>query len=178
MLAHWQEFKQVEISCTSKNLDSTDTTLKGVCDDTFKTCLQELEKHHFPKKLARMQKAYLCNHIYKPNKLSIKNTAARLQDVNGMLARFMAPDNNPMADDELCDILYQMVKHEWQEALRKSGCSSSDMSISDLVDYFEQIEFLDVLEKKKSKTITVDDNSNKNEHKSKSSHSDNKTNKK
>eukprot|EP00957_Ditylum_brightwellii_P191390 14571724-Ditylum_brightwellii.AAC.1 len=79
-LMHWQKFKQVETSCASKNQDSTDTAPKGMCDDTFKACLQELKKHYFPKKLTRLQKAYLCNHIRKPNKLSIKNTAARLWD--------------------------------------------------------------------------------------------------
>eukprot|EP00957_Ditylum_brightwellii_P189880 14455401-Ditylum_brightwellii.AAC.1 len=42
----------------------------------------------------------------KPNKLSIKNTAARLRDVNGMFAKFLAPENNPMVGDELYNILY------------------------------------------------------------------------
>eukprot|EP00957_Ditylum_brightwellii_P035893 2719989-Ditylum_brightwellii.AAC.2 len=63
-------------------------------------------------KLAKLQKAYLRNHIHKPNKLSIKNTATRLQDANIMLACFLVQDNNPMADDELCGILYWMVKHK------------------------------------------------------------------
>eukprot|EP00957_Ditylum_brightwellii_P171396 13048274-Ditylum_brightwellii.AAC.1 len=83
-----------------------------------------------------------------------------------------------MADDKLCDILYRMVKHEWRKALRKSGRSSSEMSITDLVNYFEQIELLDVIDKKKSKTITVDDDSNKNDDKSKISRGDNNINKK
>eukprot|EP00957_Ditylum_brightwellii_P005617 429721-Ditylum_brightwellii.AAC.1 len=68
------------MSCTSKNPDSTDTSPKGVCNDMFKACLQELKKRYFTKNSARLQKAYLCNHIRKPRKLSIKNTAARLQD--------------------------------------------------------------------------------------------------
>eukprot|EP00957_Ditylum_brightwellii_P203296 15334050-Ditylum_brightwellii.AAC.1 len=178
VLMHWQEFKWVETSRTSKNPDGTDTALTGMCDDTFKACFQELKKHYFPKRLARLQKAYLRNHIRKRNKLSIKNTAARLRDVNSMLAHFLALDNKPMADNELCNILYWMVKHKWQEALRKSGCLSLDMSVADLVDYFEQIQLLDVIKKKKSKTITADDDSNKNEHKSKISHGDNNTNKK
>jgi hypothetical protein len=177
-LMHWQEFKRVETTRVSKNPDGTDTSPLGVCDDTFKACLQELKKHYFPKNSARLQKAYLRNHIRKPRKLSIKNTAARLRDVNGMLARFPAPDNKLMGTDELCDILYRMVKHEWREALWKSGRSSSEMSVTDLVDYFEQIELLDGLEKKKSETITVDDDSDENDNKSKSSRGDNNTNKK
>eukprot|EP00957_Ditylum_brightwellii_P028515 2152944-Ditylum_brightwellii.AAC.1 len=75
-----------------------------------------------------------------------------------------------MADDKLCNILYRMVKHKWREALQKSGRSSSEMSVTDLVDYFEQIELLDCIDKKKSKAITVDDDSGKHESKSKSSH--------
>eukprot|EP00957_Ditylum_brightwellii_P094567 7202575-Ditylum_brightwellii.AAC.1 len=86
-----------------------------------------------------------------------------------MLARFPAPDNRPMGDDKLCDILYRMVKHEWREALRKSGRSSSEMSVTDLVDYFKQIELLDCIDKKKSEAITVNDDSNENDNKSKSS---------
>eukprot|EP00957_Ditylum_brightwellii_P031208 2365147-Ditylum_brightwellii.AAC.1 len=83
-----------------------------------------------------------------------------------------------MADNELCNILYRMVKHKWRDALRKSGRSSLEMSVTDLVDYFERIDLLDVIDKKKSEAITVDDNSNKNESKSKSSCGDNNTNKK
>eukprot|EP00957_Ditylum_brightwellii_P033420 2532052-Ditylum_brightwellii.AAC.1 len=86
-----------------------------------------------------------------------------------MLARFPAPDNRPMGDNELCNILYQMVKHKWHEALQKSGRSSSEMSVTELVDYFEQIELLDCIDKKKSKATTVDDDSDENDNKSKSS---------
>eukprot|EP00957_Ditylum_brightwellii_P048851 3706496-Ditylum_brightwellii.AAC.1 len=98
-LMHWQEFKRVDTSCTSKNLDGTDTAPKGVCNNTFKACLQESKKHYFPKNSVRLQKAYISNHIQKPSKLTIKNTTARLRDANGMLAQFPAPDNRPMADN-------------------------------------------------------------------------------
>eukprot|EP00957_Ditylum_brightwellii_P069861 5305342-Ditylum_brightwellii.AAC.1 len=89
-----------------------DTDPKGMCNNTFKACLQELKKHCFPKNSARLQKAYLCNYVWKPSKLSIKNNAARQQDINGMLARFPAPDNRPLADDKLCNTIYQIVKHK------------------------------------------------------------------
>eukprot|EP00957_Ditylum_brightwellii_P189848 14453207-Ditylum_brightwellii.AAC.1 len=95
-----------------------------------------------------------------------------------MLAWFPAPDNRPMADGELYDILYRMVKQEWRKALWKSGCFSSEMSVTNLVNYFEPIELLDVIDKKKSETITVDDDSNEHDNKSKSSCGDNNTNKK
>eukprot|EP00957_Ditylum_brightwellii_P084350 6414772-Ditylum_brightwellii.AAC.1 len=93
-----------------------------------------------------------------------------------MLVQFPAPDNRLMADNKLCDILYQMVKHEWRKALRKSGCLSLDMIITNLFSYFEQIKLLDIIDMNKSETITVDDDSNKNDQKSKSSCSDNNTN--
>eukprot|EP00957_Ditylum_brightwellii_P002356 180811-Ditylum_brightwellii.AAC.1 len=83
-----------------------------------------------------------------------------------------------MADNKLCDILYWMVKHEWREDLRKSGGSSSEMSVTNPVDYFEQIELLDCIDKKNSEAITVDDNSDKHESKSKSSRGYNNTNNK
>eukprot|EP00957_Ditylum_brightwellii_P181155 13798840-Ditylum_brightwellii.AAC.1 len=97
-----------EVAHMSKNSDGSDTAPLGMCDPTFTICFQELKKHYFPKNASRFQKSYLPNYIKKPNKLTIKNTAARLHNVNGMMARFPAPGNNPMADDELCNILYQM----------------------------------------------------------------------
>eukprot|EP00957_Ditylum_brightwellii_P105663 8057813-Ditylum_brightwellii.AAC.1 len=61
------------------------------------------------------------------------------------MARFPALGNNLMADDELCNILYQMVKHDWRDALCKLGRNPSDMNLQDLMDYFEQIELLEGL---------------------------------
>eukprot|EP00957_Ditylum_brightwellii_P195704 14910960-Ditylum_brightwellii.AAC.1 len=73
------------------------------------------------------------------------------------MARFLAPGNNLTAGDELCNILYQMVKHDWHDALCKSERNPSNMSLQDLTDYFEQIELLKAV-KQKSETIVVDDN--------------------
>eukprot|EP00957_Ditylum_brightwellii_P040132 3037274-Ditylum_brightwellii.AAC.1 len=96
----------------------------------------------------RVEETLFPEDLCKATKGLNKNTTARLQDINGMLARFPAPDNRLMADGELCDILYQMVKHKWCKALQKSGCSSSEMSVTNIVNYFEQIELLDVIDKK------------------------------
>eukprot|EP00957_Ditylum_brightwellii_P161380 12287894-Ditylum_brightwellii.AAC.1 len=141
-LTHWLEFKQAEVACMSKNSDGSDIAPLGMCTPTFAIFLQELKKHYFLENASHLQKAYLCNYIKKRNKLTIKNTTASLHNVNGMMARFLVPRNNPMADDELCDILYQMVKHDWHDALHKSGRNPSDMNLQDLTDYFEQIELL------------------------------------
>eukprot|EP00957_Ditylum_brightwellii_P135872 10363865-Ditylum_brightwellii.AAC.1 len=85
--------------------------------DTYKVYLGLLKKQYFPQNAARLQKDYLCNHIKKSNKLPVKNAAARLREINGMLPRFPAPNNDPMAEGKLCNILYCMVKHNWREAL-------------------------------------------------------------
>eukprot|EP00957_Ditylum_brightwellii_P150500 11460392-Ditylum_brightwellii.AAC.1 len=81
-LTHWLEFKRVEVVHTSKHSDGLDTVPLRMCNPTFVICFQELKKHYFPKNTSRLQKAYLCNYIKKPNKLSIKNIAARLCNVN------------------------------------------------------------------------------------------------
>eukprot|EP00957_Ditylum_brightwellii_P077286 5873250-Ditylum_brightwellii.AAC.1 len=65
-----------------------------------------------------------------------------------------------MAEDELCSIIYCMVKHDWHNALRKSKRTPTDLSFQDLVDYFDQIKLLDGI-KQKSETIVVDDDSDK-----------------
>eukprot|EP00957_Ditylum_brightwellii_P136228 10389367-Ditylum_brightwellii.AAC.1 len=96
----------VKVAHTSKNSDGLDTVLLGMCNSTFAICLQELKKHYFLKNASCLQKIYLCNYIKKPHKLSIKNTAARLCNVNSMMTRFAALRNNTMVDDELCNILY------------------------------------------------------------------------
>eukprot|EP00957_Ditylum_brightwellii_P035919 2721948-Ditylum_brightwellii.AAC.1 len=51
-----------------------------------------------------------------------------------------------------------MVKHNWREALRKSGRTASNMMVMELEEYFEQIELLDSLKQKGSETNVVDDN--------------------
>eukprot|EP00957_Ditylum_brightwellii_P038236 2890772-Ditylum_brightwellii.AAC.1 len=58
------------------------------------------------------------------------------------------PNNDPMVEDELCNILYHMVKHDWHEALHKSGRTASNMTVMELEEYFEQIELLDNLKQK------------------------------
>eukprot|EP00957_Ditylum_brightwellii_P009072 685681-Ditylum_brightwellii.AAC.1 len=87
-LTQWLEFKWVEIVRTSKNPDDLNTALSGMCNPTFAICLQDL-KHHFPKNASHLQKVYLCNHIKKLNKLSIKITTTRLRDANIELAKFL-----------------------------------------------------------------------------------------
>eukprot|EP00957_Ditylum_brightwellii_P000502 38771-Ditylum_brightwellii.AAC.1 len=105
-LTHWLKFKWVEVARKSKNPNSSDTVLLGMCNPTFAIFLQDLKKNYFPKNAPQLQKAYLCNHIKKPNKSSSKSTATRLHNADSMLAKFLAPGNAPMADDELCNILY------------------------------------------------------------------------
>eukprot|EP00957_Ditylum_brightwellii_P097429 7420619-Ditylum_brightwellii.AAC.1 len=70
-----------------------------------------------------------------------------------MLPRFPVPNNDPMAEDKLCNILYCMVEHNWREALRKSGRTASNMTVMELEECFEQIELLDNLKQKGSETI-------------------------
>eukprot|EP00957_Ditylum_brightwellii_P073066 5552644-Ditylum_brightwellii.AAC.1 len=47
---HWLKFKCVEVACTSKNSNDSNTALLGMCNPTFAICLQELKKHYFPQK--------------------------------------------------------------------------------------------------------------------------------
>eukprot|EP00957_Ditylum_brightwellii_P032882 2493170-Ditylum_brightwellii.AAC.1 len=76
-----------------------------------------------------------------------------------MLPRFPTPNNDPMAKDKLCNILYHTFKHDWREALHKSSRTASKMKVIELKEYFEQIELLDNLKQKGLETIVVDDNS-------------------
>eukprot|EP00957_Ditylum_brightwellii_P021023 1584469-Ditylum_brightwellii.AAC.1 len=128
-LTNWMEYKYVETTPMSKNPDGTDTAPKGISPETFKICIQELKHHYFLKNLAHLQKAHLCNHAKKPNKLSIKNTSVQLCNENGMLTHFPAPGNNPMAEDEMCNIIYCIVKHNWCNALHKSCRTPTDLSL-------------------------------------------------
>eukprot|EP00957_Ditylum_brightwellii_P165817 12624513-Ditylum_brightwellii.AAC.1 len=49
VLTHWMEFKRVETTHVSKNLDRTDAPPEGICPDTSTVCLQELKKYYFLK---------------------------------------------------------------------------------------------------------------------------------
>eukprot|EP00957_Ditylum_brightwellii_P167180 12726409-Ditylum_brightwellii.AAC.1 len=136
---YWLELKQVEMVHLSKNPDGTNT--------------DPLEFSLAPKSLPLQP----CK---KPNKLNVKNITAQLCNMIGMLVQFPGLGNTPTAEDELCNILYQMVKHDWQNALHKLSRTPMDMSLEDLVDYFEQTKLLEVV-KQKSKTIMVNDNNDK-----------------
>eukprot|EP00957_Ditylum_brightwellii_P132656 10115632-Ditylum_brightwellii.AAC.1 len=48
-----------------------------------------------------------------------------------------------MAEDELCSIIYCMVKHDQRNALWKSERTPTDLILQELVDYFEQIKLID-----------------------------------
>eukprot|EP00957_Ditylum_brightwellii_P146626 11162153-Ditylum_brightwellii.AAC.1 len=111
-LTCWMELKCVETTCISKKLVRMDKPARGICKDTYKMCLQELKKHYFPKNSALLQKAYLRSHVKKPNKLFVENTTAQLREICGMLMHFSVPRNTPMAEDELCGIIYQMIKQD------------------------------------------------------------------
>eukprot|EP00957_Ditylum_brightwellii_P126594 9648785-Ditylum_brightwellii.AAC.1 len=74
-----------------------DGMASGICTETYMVCLNLPKKHYFPCNVARLQKDYLCNHIKKSNNLPNKNIAAKLQEINGILARFPGPNNDPMA---------------------------------------------------------------------------------
>eukprot|EP00957_Ditylum_brightwellii_P210298 15364807-Ditylum_brightwellii.AAC.1 len=142
VLTHWQEFKCIKIAQIPKSPDRTDNMDPGISMDTYKVCLGLLKKQYFPKNTARLQKNYLCNHIKKPNKLLVKNTAARLREVNGMLSRFPVPKNDSMAKDKLCNILYFIVKHNWREALCKSSRTASNMTVIELEEHIELLDNL------------------------------------
>eukprot|EP00957_Ditylum_brightwellii_P078329 5955908-Ditylum_brightwellii.AAC.1 len=57
-----------------------------------------------------------------------------------------------MAEDKICNILYCMAKHNWREALHKSGRTASNTTVMELEEYN--------LKQKGLETIVVDDNSN------------------
>eukprot|EP00957_Ditylum_brightwellii_P026580 2010059-Ditylum_brightwellii.AAC.1 len=77
-----------------------------------------------------------------------------------MLAHFLVLGITPIVEDVQCNIIYQIVKHDWHNVLYKWGRIPADMSLEDLVNYFEQIKFLEGV-KQKSETIIVDDNCDK-----------------
>eukprot|EP00957_Ditylum_brightwellii_P173800 13231425-Ditylum_brightwellii.AAC.1 len=76
-----------------------------------------------------------------------------------MLSIFPVPNNDPMSEGKLCNTLYCIVKHDWCEALRKTGRTANNMTVMELEEYSKQIELLDNLKQKGPETIVVDDNS-------------------
>eukprot|EP00957_Ditylum_brightwellii_P205108 15342320-Ditylum_brightwellii.AAC.1 len=138
----WLEFKCIKTMYTNKNPDEIDTAHLDISPEVFKLRLQELKEHYLLKNLAWLQKSLPSQSQKNPNKLSIKNATAQRYDVNGMLAYFPVLGNTPMVEDELCNILCQMVKHDWCDALCKFGRTLMEMSIKDMLHSFEQIKLL------------------------------------
>eukprot|EP00957_Ditylum_brightwellii_P208804 15358989-Ditylum_brightwellii.AAC.1 len=60
---HWLKFKPVAIVQISKNPDGSNMPRLGMCDPALTVCPKEFKRHFFPKNLACLQKAHLCDHI-------------------------------------------------------------------------------------------------------------------
>ena len=92
-----------------------------------------------------LEATYLHNSICKPDWLSVRVTALRLQELNSYLKDLPSkhagePMNKPLARSELCAILLRMVPNKWESNFWVATDNVVSIDLSKLVDKLEQIE--------------------------------------
>ena len=109
---------------------------------TFKECLEELKKHIFPQRALANQKRYMRRFLRKPRDMSVREFAARLNEINEYLSDFPpSNENNKLLMDELMDIAEFSVPATWQKTMIMHGFDPANHTIQEFIEFCERIEF-------------------------------------
>ena len=96
------------------------TTAEAVGNETtanLKIVLDRFVENYFPPKALAEQKRYMRRYLQKPFGMVAKDFFARINEINGKLARFPPfQENQSMSEDEVQDILEGAIPREWQKA--------------------------------------------------------------
>ena len=158
-LMHWKEFARQETEARTNDGMGQQGAPLGRTNGTFASTLRKCTAFYFPKKAARLQKTYMRNYLQKPYKLSVKETAMRLTEINGLLIKFPGDRATPLPEDELTDILVRMCPTAWRNSLSKSGQDQSVMSYQEVWEYFERLEIVQQTEKSSKGTSSASEKS-------------------
>ena len=111
---------------------------------TFKTALQALRTHVFPRKALRSQKRYMRRHMRKTRDISARVFVARIQEVNNYLNSFPPFAEDQKLDDyELLEIMEASVPKNWQRVFTQQGYVPAEDAggIEKFLDFCERMEF-------------------------------------
>ena len=141
----------------------------GVTEKSYvMTTIAKFKATAFKKYAARYQVSSLCKSLHKPSNVSIRACSTRLEKINGMLKYFPGPENKPLSEGDLIEILVNMAPAQWRKSMVQINFEPMHKTLTEVVEYLERLEVLDATEKKKEPQKKGNDKSeNKAESKSK-----------
>lgn len=127
-------------------------------NQAFDLCLSALTRHVFPKRAAQLQKRYLRRYVRKPEDMTTKQFAARLQELNSYLPKFptIVQDGEPvrkLEEDELVDIMENGVPRAWQRKMIEHDFDVVNASIHDFVDFCDRMESVEKTDDRRTDVI-------------------------
>ena len=163
-------FKECKREVCINPISSTDPTVRGVTEESYKMTMEKFKAKAFKKFAARRQVAYLRNNLRKPLAVSVRSCSTRLTELNNYLGLFPGPDSNtPLGEGDLIDILVRMVPTAWRESMMTANFEPMHHTLLEVVEYFEQLEVIESAKKarepqkaKKDKSENKDKSKNKN----------------
>ena len=66
-----------------------------------------------------------------------------------MLKHFPGPDNKPLSEGDLIEILVNMAPAQWRKSMVQINFEPMQKTLTEVVEYLERLEVLDATEKKK-----------------------------
>ena len=115
--------------------------------DHMRTGLKKVAATIFPDNAVANQKQYMRHSLKKPNKLTARETATRLQQLNAWLEYYPADGQDPAAvitkldESEIRDIYYRLLPTVWRRKMDENvQFDRAREGLRGLVDYAERLE--------------------------------------
>jgi hypothetical protein len=106
------------------------------------TVLEELARHVFPLNALANQKQWFRRYLRKPNKHTIREYVARVNEMNAMLSEFPPLFNATqlIPEDEIKDLIEFSVPWQWKLAMTKHGYRPVENDVQKTIDFCERQE--------------------------------------
>ena len=108
-------------------------------EENFQKIQQDLIEHFFPPKALQRQKRWLRRVMCKPRDMTIRQLVERVSEINDYLIYFppFSGELNQPEEDELLEILLCSVPNSWQKELIMQGKDADEMSLHELLEFFD-----------------------------------------
>jgi hypothetical protein len=136
----------------------------------FKSSIEDLKCHVFPRKALANQKRYMRQFLRKPREMNVREFITRLVEMNEWLEEFPpANGNNKLPMDELMDIAEYAVPAAWHRVMIMHNFDSTIHSPQEFIEFCERIEFAEGTDKAVAKPPTDSKNGKGGQFRAKSS---------
>ena len=141
-------FLQLKTAVTEKILVGDAQVPMGVTEESYAMTISKFKATAFKKYAARYQVSYLRKSLRKPSSVTIRACSTRLEEINGLLKHFPGPENKPLSEGDLIEILVNMAPAQWRKSMVQINFEPMQKTLTEVVEYLERLEVLDATEKK------------------------------